>query len=327
MSVTILSPGFLTTVQDEGRTAFRNIGVSQGGALDVHALRIANLIVGNESSAAGLEITLGVLRLRFDDLRVVAWSGGAFAVRLGDKSLSAGRAAIARPGDELVIERPEIGCRAWLAISGGIDVPEVLGSRSTDLRANFGGFEGRALQVGDVLLLGSHDSRARRLLAALEPTGVASWWAAAEWALPAARRPVLRVMRGNEWLHFDPENRTSLLREPYTVTPQADRMGVRLEGSPLHYVGAELVSEAVAPGTIQVPPSGQPIVLLPDCQTVGGYPKLAHVITVDLPIAAQLRPGDEVRFVMLRLADAHQLLMARERQLSLFRVGLAYRMR
>jgi antagonist of KipI len=134
-------------------------------------------------------------------------------------------------------------------------------------------------------------------------------------------------MRGSEWLRFAPDVRALLLREAFTVTPQADRMGARLEGPVLRYDGPELLSEAVTAGTIQVPPSGQPIILLPDCQTIGGYPKLAHVITVDLPIAAQLRPGDQVRFELVRLAEAHELLQQRRRELALFRAALAMRMK
>lgn len=327
MTATVLTPGFLTTVQDEGRFGFRSSGISSGGALDPLALRIANLVVGNETSAAGLEVTLGGLRLQFRDARVIACCGGRFEVRIGESPLAAGRPALVRAGDVLTFERPAVGCRAWLAISGGIDVPQVLGSRSTDLRAQFGGLEGRPLQAGDVLQLGAMTPRSERFISALERDGQAPWLASATWASSASPDPVLRVMRGGEWLRFDPEIRATLLREPYAVTAQADRMGVRLEGPALQYDGPELLSEAVPAGTIQVPPSGQPILLLPDCQTIGGYPKLAHVITVDLPMAAQLRTDDRVRFELVRLAEAHQLLLERERELALFRVALAMRMR
>lgn len=324
MMITVLSPGFLTTVQDHGRNGLRSAGVSSGGALDAHALHVANLVVGNERSAAGLEITLGGFRLRFDDARVIAWCGGQFDVRIGDVAVPAGRGVVVAAGDELTIDRPEIGCRAWLAIAGGIEVPQALASRSTDLRAGFGGVEGRALRAGDVLQLGRSSSIQQRM----QDSGrSADWLASGKWSLPAAREPVLRVMRGGDWLSFDAEVRAVLLRERYTVTAHADRMGVRLEGPALQYGGPELPSEAVAAGAIQVPPSGQPILLLPDCQTIGGYPKLAHVITVDLPIAAQLRAGDQVRFELVRLAEAHQLLLEREKELAFFRAAIAMRRR
>ena len=326
MSATVLSPGFLTTVQDQGRTGSRGIGVSTGGALDAHALRTANLLVGNDPAAAGLEITLGGFRARFEDQRAIAWCGGDFQVRIADVTFAAGRAAAVRAGDEIEVRGAEVGCRAWLAISGGIDVPRLLGSRSTDLRAQFGGLGGRALEPDDVIELEPMPAAAESMMVALQKDRVASWSAPAEWARTSNARPVLRLVRGTEWPSFEPVSRAALWRETFTVTPQADRMGVRLEGARLHYNGAELLSEAVTAGTIQVPPSGEPIILLPDCQTIGGYPKLAHVITVDLPIAAQLRPGDEMRFREVSLADAHRLLFERERDFELFRVGLSLRL-
>src|SRR5205823_5571665 len=154
MNAIVVRAGFLSSVQDLGRTGFRQFGVSTGGALDPFALRVANLLVGNDENAAGLEVTLGGLQLRFQDDRMVAWCGGEFDVQMGSRSLPAGHVAQLRSGDDLKFGRAEIGCRCWLAISGGLDVPAPLGSRSTDLRANFGGCEGRALRDGDVVALG-----------------------------------------------------------------------------------------------------------------------------------------------------------------------------
>jgi antagonist of KipI len=154
MEMIVTRAGFLTSVQDLGRTGFREFGVSTSGALDPLALRVANLLVGNDERAAGLEITLGGLQLRLNDDRIVAWCGGEFEVEIGSQSLPAGHVARLQAGDELKFRPPQIGCRAWLAISGGVDVPIVLGSRSTDLRANFGGFDRRALRDGDVIPLG-----------------------------------------------------------------------------------------------------------------------------------------------------------------------------
>src|SRR5438046_3340853 len=151
----------MTSVQDLGRPGFREFGVSLGGALDPHGLRVANLLAGNDESAAGLEITFGGLQLQFDDERVVAWCGGEFDVRARSTSLPAGHAVHIHAGEELRLDRPKIGCRAWLAISGGVDVPIVLGSRSTDLRANFGGFEGRTLRDGDVVSVGAQPGASR----------------------------------------------------------------------------------------------------------------------------------------------------------------------
>jgi antagonist of KipI len=319
MKVIVDRAGFLTSVQDMGRTGFRQFGVSTSGALDPFALRVANLLVGNDEGAAGLEVTLGGLRLRFKDERMAAWCGGDFDVQVGSGSLSSGHVAHMRSGDELNFSRAEIGCRCWLAISGGVDVPFVLGSRSTDLRANFAGISGRALRDGDEVPL--REFRRSRIAAT---KAISSWTAPHDWASPAKRNPRLRFVRGFDWFRFHNATMQRFTTNQFSVSPDSDRMGVRLDGPELKRRDSlDLVSEAVAPGTIQVPPSGKPILLLGDCQTIGGYPKIAHVITVDLGIAAQLRAGDRVRFFEVSLDDAHRLLQERESDFSRFRVGLS----
>jgi antagonist of KipI len=328
VSAIVKRGGFFSSVQGLGRTGLRQFGVSTSGALDPFALRVANLLAGNDEDAAGLEITLGGLQLRFSDERIVAWCGGEFDVKIGSRPVPAGHVAHLQAGDELKFGPPQIGCRCWLAISGGVDVPVVLGSRSTDLRANFGGIEGRALRDGDVVSLrASPGSSAFAKAAADKPmpaTTISSWSAPHDWVIPAKREPVLRFIRGVDWNRFNTLTVERLTSEAFTVSPDSDRMGVRLDGPELKRTdSADLISEAVAPGTIQVPPSGKPILLLGDCQTIGGYPKIAHVITVDLGIAAQLRAGDRVRFSEVLPADAHRLLLERERELERFRIGLS----
>lgn len=328
--VIVTRAGFLSSVQDLGRTGFREFGVSTSGALDPFALRVANLLVGNDEGAAGLEITLGGLQLRLNDERIVAWCGGEFEVQIGSRSLPAGHVARSQAGDELKFRPPQIGCRGWLAISGGVDVPIVLGSRSTDLRANFGGFDGRALRDGDVIPLGPRPGSSAFAKATADrpmpATRISSWTAPHDWVSPAPPNPILRFVRGMDWTRFNASSLQRLTSEPFTVSPDSDRMGVRLTGLELpRATNVDLISEAVAPGTVQVPPSGQPILLLGDCQTIGGYPKIAHVITVDLGIAAQLRAGDRVRFSEVSLGDAHRLLLERERALERFRIGLSLR--
>jgi antagonist of KipI len=319
MTATVFHAGFLTSVQDLGRTGYRQFGVSLAGALDVFALRVANLLVGNDESAAGLEITFGGLRLQFADERIVAWCGGDFDVQIESRSLPAGHATRLQACEELKFSRPQIGCRSWLAISGGVDVPIALGSRSTDLRANFGGFGGRALRDGDVLQLGA---RPGSPIPATER--ISSWSASKPWSQTAVSTPVLRFVRGAAWDLFNDVTIQRFTSEAFAVSTDSDRMGVRLDGLELRRDNhVDLISEAVAPGTIQVPSSGKPILLLGDCQTIGGYPKIAHVITVDLGIAAQLRAGDHVRFSEVSLADAHRLLLERESELKRFRIGLS----
>src|SRR5213592_7794 len=197
VTATVTRAGFLTSVQDLGRIGSREFGVSLGGALDSFALRVANLLVGNDEGAAGLEITLGGLHLRFHDERMIAWCGGEFDVQIGSRPLPAGHVAHLQAGDELKFGRAQIGCRCWLAISGGIDVPIVLDSRSTDLRAKFGGLEGRTLRDGDVLPL------ARWPGSSIPATPISSWTAPHDWASPASREPILLFVRGIDWNGFN----------------------------------------------------------------------------------------------------------------------------
>ena len=326
MIAQILRAGPLATVQDLGRFGRREIGVGRGGASDPFAASVANLLVGNEEETALIEITLGNFRIRFGDERVIAWCGGAFQTQVGQENVPAGHAFLARVGEELVANAPQIGCRMWLAISGGINVPSILGSRSTDLRAGFGGLEGRALRDGDELPLGAMSARNRAYARTLRHQPLSTWSAQREWISPAVHHPILRIVRGVDWTRFDVSAHRDLTSEKFIVTPEADRMGVRLDGPELkRKESRDLLSEAVAPGTMQVPPNGKPILLLGDCQTIGGYPKIAHVITVDLPIATQLCHGDEVRFQEISLSEAHSLLLQRQEDLDRFRIGLDLR--
>jgi antagonist of KipI len=325
VSATILRAGPLTAVQDLGRDGFRGIGVGTSGALDRFAARVANLLTGNDEAAALIEVTLGMFRIRFNDARVLAWCGGAFEARIAGEQISAGRAFAVATGEELAIDRPNPGCRAWLAISGGIDLPLTLGSRSTDLRANFGGLDGRSLRANDELPFGTLPARAQAFSRALGSSRIGHWSAPAHWAITADSHPVLRVIRGPHWDRFEESAQKAFFSENFSVTAEADRMGVRLDGPELNRLKAgDLISEAVTPGTVQIPPNGKPILLLGDCQTIGGYPKIAHVITADLPIAAQLRPGDQLRFSEVSLAVAHELLLTRESELERFRIGLEF---
>ena len=315
MTVSVISAGFQTTVQDCGRIGLRKFGVTPGGALDPISLRLVNLLVGNLECTAGLECVSGRLRLRFHDERILAWSGGEFEVRLGDKLVPVLHCARVSTDIEIL---PQRGGRAWLAISGGINVPEILGSRATDLRAHFGGREGRALRDGNELPLGVESELCARVRDEI-PDHVS------DWSAPrfVARGKLLRIIRGKNW---DDNIGAKLLAQKFRIAMDSDRMGLRLEGEEIASASRrELVSEAVTPGTVQLPPSGAPVVLLQGCQTIGGYPKIAHVITVDLGYAAQLQPLDEVRFELIELEEARQLLRKREREIALFRAGLEAR--
>ena len=317
MISSVILAGFQTTVQDCGRVGLRKFGVTPGGALDSVSLRLANLLVGNPDCMAGLECSSGRVRLKVDVDRLVAWAGGEFEIRVGDELIPILHCARLSAGAAIEIS-PKRGGRAWLAISGGVDVPEILGSRATDLRAHFGGWEGRVLREGDEIPLGGESKLCSRMRK--EISDVVSDWSAPRF-VPQGK--FLRVIRGKNW---DDDIGEKLLGQKFRVAMNSDRMGLRLEGGEiLRGNPRELVSEAVAPGTIQLPPSGAPVVLLGDCQTIGGYPKIAHVITVDLGHAAQLQPLDEVRFELIELEEARSLLRERERDVALFRAGLEAR--
>lgn len=304
MEMTIVRAGGLTTVQDLGRPGHRAKGLPPGGAADAFALRLANLLVGNPEDAAALECTLIGPELVFSADTTVALGGASFA------ELPLWQPVRVRAGEPVILGPCRAGCRGYLAVAGGIDVAPLLGGRGTYLPARLGGFEGRALREGDRLPLGT----------AIR-SGSIEHWHINPRLLPAyTSSPVLRVVRGAQAEEFDP----AWLKAEFRVTSQFDRMGLRLAGPKLARIGdRELLSAAVAPGTVQVPPDGQPIILLADAQTIGGYPKLAHVIGVDQPLVAQLQTGGTVRFQETTLAEAHRLWLAREHDLAILRQGLA----
>jgi len=307
MEVILLKPGWFTSVQDLGRTGQRGSGVPLSGAMDPVALRIANLLVGNPETSAALEVTLGGAELSFPDGAVVAVCGAEYT------DVPAWRPFALAPGEMLKLGECTRGYRGYIAVRGGLDAPSVLGSRSTYLRGGWGGWEGRKLEAGDRLPTG----KARPLTAGIP--GLAASWS----LLPAyTSEPILRVIEGAQASWYGP----ALGAATYKVLPQSDRMGLRLGGPKLVAKGGkELLSSGVVPGTVQVPPDGQPIVLGADAQTIGGYPRAAQVVAVDLPVVGQLRPGDTLKFRPITLAEAQWLLLQREQHLALLSGGLKAR--
>ena len=292
--VEVLDPGLLTTVQDGGRTGHRRVGVSGAGPMDARAHACANRAVGNPEGTAALECTVVGPSLVFLAPLRFAVSGGALdavleRTDLGPWPVPSGAAVLARPGSVLRFGCRRTGCRAYVALEGGIDVPAVLGSRSTDLHSGFGGFAGRALRAGDRLAVaasrGSRHSDSPPVRYAATAT--------------------VRVVPGPQADHFDAGALARLFTDPWRVGAASDRVGVRLEGAPLRHLGsAEIVSDGMVPGSIQVPPDGMPIVMGCDGPTTGGYPKIGTVVTADLPLLAQLVPGEgEVRFEAAPVED------------------------
>lgn len=295
----VLAPGPLTTVQDRGRLGWRHLGVAQCGTLDPPAAALANRLVGNDPAEAVLELTLQGPTLQFDRPVRLAICGARVLARFesaaGDRCvIEAGRPATL-PAGVLRIGALRDGARAWLAFAGGIDAPEMLGSRSTDLRGGFGGHEGRALRGGDELGLRTHHE-----IDCLRPHAP-KWWIDLhfdERGLPIRYVPLPHA--GGAMLDA----------RAWQVGNRSNRQGLRLEGGTLDGDRPEEISAPVAPGTVQLPPDGQPIVLLADAQTVGGYPRLGHVIAADLPRLAQLLPGEFLRFQACDMQTATRLACA-----------------
>lgn len=303
--IRVLRAGAYTTVQDRGRHGWQRDGVPVGGAMDAPASRLANALVGNPPDAAVLEATLRGPTLGFDVDSYVAITGADMDARIDDRRLATWWAAPIAAGQVLTLDASRAGCRSYIAVSGGLDVRCVLGSRSTNVRAGFGGVHGRPLQRGDVVGIREASGESCRLSRGIDVRHL------------ALERDVVRMIEGPHLARLDRASRQALLAEPFALQPDSDRMGLRFNGPRLAFDSAqEPLSTGVATGTVQLPPSGNPIVLMTDRQTVGGYPRLGDVATVDLPVLAQLRPGERVRFELVSAAVAEELYLERERELS-----------
>jgi antagonist of KipI len=295
--IAVLKPGLLTTVQDAGRLGHRASGMPLAGAMDRLALAIANRLAGNEPGAAALELTLMGGTFRFEADAIVALAGAEFPASLDGRVVPPGAPFLAAAGATLTLGVARRGVRAYLAVRGGIDVPVQLGSRSTYARAGFGGFEGRALRAGDRLPIGEAPGPAFQGMSRLPGELL-------DLAAPGGT-VTLRVIPGPQEELFHPDGLETLLGATWKVTTQNDRMGYRLEGPPVRLRGAaDIVTDAVVPGAVQVSGDGKPMVLMVDCQTTGGYAKPFTVIGPDLRQLAQARAGDGVRFLRCTQAEA-----------------------
>jgi antagonist of KipI len=304
--VVVLKPGMLTTVQDRGRWGLQASGVPVAGPMDPLSHRVANRLCGNDDARATLEVTVIGPDLEFDDEAVIAVAGAEFQPRLDGAEVDTRGPIEVKAGNRLSLGTRARGARAYVAVAGGFDIEPVLASRATSLIARMGPFGGRALAAGDRLPLAQNRARQigqlRGALLMNRPHMV----------LPdgGAR---LRVMWGPQDHLFTDAARDALTSGRYVVTPQSNRMGYRLEGPALAHRGsADILSDATPFGTLQVPGSGLPILLMADRQTAGGYPKIATVITADLPMAGQLVPGDWITFEPCDRGDAAAALRAQE---------------
>ena len=302
----VIKPGLLTTVQDLGRFGGQQSGVPVAGPMDTFSHRLANQLLGNDPAAATLEITLIGPEVIVEADTTIAISGAHFEVTCDDRAVPMGASFAIQAGQRLKFGRILQGARAYLAVAGGVQTPLVLGSRATHLVSRMGGVAGRALASGDRVPI-QHVSppRPHRKSAGL--------------TLPSNGRALLRVMPGPQDHWFEADALKTIAGVSFRISPRSNRMGYRLQGPPLPRVrDGELISEPVGIGAIQVPAAGEPILLMADRQTAGGYPKIGHVITADLPLAGQLAPGDFIEFVLCTRQEAVAALIARERQLLRF---------
>ena len=304
-TIHVEAPGLLTTVQDLGRSGYGTLGVSASGAADPIALRLGNRLVGNPENTAGLEMTLLGGTLAFSDPMVLALTGCDFGTTLDGHAVPLWTSFEVASGQKLQIGSTRTGARCYLCVQGGIAVKLFLGSASTHLLSGLGGLEGRALRRGDVLTVGP------------APPGFIHKRVATEVLEQLAFRKTLRVTDGPQWDWFSGSAQDLLLTIPYRVTEEANRMGLRLEGAPITANSeAPMITEGVSLGAIQVPPSGQPIILFVEQQTTGGYPKIANIISADMANVGQLRPRDEIRFEWIAMEDARNALAKQERLLA-----------
>jgi len=296
MGILVENPGVLTTVQDGGRFGYEQFGVSPSGPMDRVSFQTANILVGNPRDASALEVTLLGPALRFEQENVIAITGGDMAPQLDGQPLPMNCAVLVKAGSVLRLGAARTGCRTYLAFAGGLEVPVVMGSRATGVQNKMGGLQGRKLAKGDRVGFSSPRSSLPRMeqrrAEPLEARG---------------KERVLRVILGPQEDAFTAQGIETFLSQPYTVTNDFDRMGCRLDGPVIQHKGdGNIISDGMVTGAIQVPTSGLPIIMLAERQTVGGYTKIAAVISADLPVIGQARPGDIIRFQAVSLAQAHQ---------------------
>lgn len=313
MSIIVTKPGILTTVQDLGRTGFRRFGIGPGGAMDRTAARLINILLGNDENAAVLEMHFPAAEITFESECIFAVGGASFTPFLDGVEIDNWRANEAQAGSSLKFVDKISGNRSYLAVAGGFTVKEWLGSSSTNLAARSGGHRGRRLELGDRLAIGD------------SPNEISS---RPRWISPAmiprySRFPTVRITRGAEYASLTAEGKDVLATAKFTITGDSDRMGFRLKGDVISLIEPqEMLSSAVNFGTIQLLPSGQMVVLMADHQTTGGYPRVGHVVECDLPVLAQLGPGDSVAFEIIDHLDAEKLYIENERNIGVFRAGI-----
>lgn len=316
MSILINKAGILTTVQDLGRNNFRRFGINQNGAMDKIAVRLINSLLGNEENCAVLEMHFPAAEILFEEPASFALGGADFSAILNGEPIENWRIYQGEKGSTLKFEQKSFGNRVYLAIKGGFKITKWLGSASTNLKAKIGGFEGRKLQTGDRISFNQIPNTKSQIRNSFVSNSLIPFY---------SKFPTVRVIAGAEFDDLTAVSQQNFLHETFTITRNSDRMGFRLQGEPLYLqTPKELVSSAVNFGTIQLLPDGQLIVLMADHQTSGGYARLANVISMDLPLLAQLGANDKAAFHLISIEEAENLAVRFEKDLNLLKTAAKF---
>lgn len=332
MSLKIISSGLLTTIQDLGRHGYQKEGIIVSGAMDTFALRAANLLVGNNEAEAGIEVTLMGPKILFEERQLISITGGDLSPMIDGEPVKVWRPLRVEAGSLLEFGSPRSGCRAYIAVAGGFDIPKVMGSASTYLHAGFGGLHGKPLQVGDILPIKELPEKMEPFLHSLSSSQSKNQGSQTSWSVDSSlyftyQEPQpIRVLKGPEYGLFSELSQQNFWHMAYQVTAQSDRMGYRLLGTRLALSKpTEILSSAVTFGTVQVPAEGNPIVLMADHQTTGGYPRIAQVISADFSKLAQLSPRNKLQFKEVSLEEAQALYLRQEKNIDKIKGALHFK--
>ncbi len=313
MSITVVKPGLLTTIQDDGRKGYEKFGIVVSGAMDIFSLKLANILVGNDINEACLEATVLGPELKISENTLIAITGAELSPTINGISVENNKPIFIKTESILSFKGPTKGCRAYIAFAGGFLIPKILESKSTYIRGKIGGLNGRALIKGDTIKIGKRSNSSEKIINSLlkykEKSGfIEAMWFAKNPFNYTNQNQEIRVFEDMQYNLADKDSLYNFYNNSYKVTSKSDRMGYRLEGSKIKFKEKiEMISGEVSLGTIQVPPDGNPIILLADRQTAGGYPKFAHVIKADIPLLAQLSPNSSIRFKKVSMYEAEKL--------------------
>ncbi|WP_291718858.1 biotin-dependent carboxyltransferase family protein [Clostridium sp.] len=322
MSVNVLTPGLLTTIQDYGRYGYQRYGVIASGAMDAYSMRLANIVVGNDENEGVLEITLIGPSLEIPGGSLISITGADLSPSIDGRRVPMERPVYLNEDSILNFGRCTYGCRCYLSIAGGFDVPAFMGSKSTYIRAGIGGKEGRALQKDDVLEIGEKPELSLSIIDKLKHHGKVGSFTAPGWYVKnsfpdGSDAVVIRVFEDRQFDCVKEESIRDFFSLPFSIDSRSDRMGYRFKGPKIEFrKSIEMISGEVSFGTVQIPPDGNPIVLLADRATAGGYPKIAHVAACDVQKLVQLKPSEKVKFRKITLKEAENLYLNREKYIE-----------